>query len=56
VDRSIRDLESTNLRQQKEIADMEDLYKELSRNLQHFKETITKELAEEFAKVNENFN
>jgi predicted nucleic acid-binding Zn-ribbon protein len=55
VDRSIRDLESTDLRQQKEIADLNDQYKEFLKGYETFKELITRELREEFIKVNENF-
>ena len=55
VDRSIRDLESTDLRQQKEIADLNDQYKEFLKNYEAFREMITKELRDEFAKINENF-
>jgi len=55
VDRSIRDLESTDLRQQKEIADLNDQYKEFLKNYEAFREMISKELREEFAKINENF-
>ena len=55
VDRSIRDLEATDLRQQKEINDLNDQYKELMKNYENFRELITKELREEFLKINENF-
>ena len=55
VDRSIRDLEATDLRQQKEINDLNDQYKELMKNYETFRELITKELREEFLKINENF-
>ena len=55
IDRSIRDLETTDLRQQKEIADLNDQYKELMQNYESFRELITKELREEFVKINENF-
>ena len=55
VDRSIRDLESTDLRQQKEIADINDTVKEVLKNYDNFKDLITRELREEFQKINGNF-
>ena len=55
VDRSIRDLESTDLRQQKEIADINDQMKEFLKNYEDFREMITRELRDEFAKINDNF-
>ena len=48
-------MESTDLRQQKEIADLNDQYKEFLKNYEAFREMITRELKEEFTKINENF-
>lgn len=55
MDRAIRDLEATDLRQQKEIADLSDVYKEQAREAASFKVWVADQLKIEFGKINDNF-
>ena len=56
VDKQIRELEQTDLRQQKEIADLNDQIKLSFQKYESLRETIQHELQAEFEKVNKNFN
>ena len=55
LDRSMRDLESTDIKMQQEINDMNDRNREQVIIIENFKQWVAEELKKEFIKINNNF-